>query len=99
MPRPLQHLDVGGLVRKACFMRMDSHACPDARIFRLPVVFVRQPNAAVGGLWTLANSNREISFDAVLFRARQHLGTIDVVALAFEMGVRVDEHRSLVAGR
>src|SRR5260370_32832276 len=97
MPRPLQHLGVGSLVRKSGFMRMDSHAHPDSRILRLAVVFFRQLNPAVGGLRTLANSNREISFDAVLFRTRQHFGTINIVALAFEMSMRVDEHQSLVA--
>src|SRR5208282_2880559 len=93
MPRPLQHLGISGLVREACFMGMKSYAGPDSWILGLSVVFFRQLNPAVGGVGSVAVADCEIGFDAVLFGTDQHLFTIVVVALAFEMGVGVDEHQ------
>ena len=74
-------------------MRMNSDACPDSGIIRFAVVFFSQLNATVGSLRAIAVSDGEISFDSVLFRACQDFFAIAVVALAFEMGVGVDEHR------
>src|ERR1035441_6442476 len=96
MARPLQQLGIGGIVGKTCFVRMNSHTRPYSRIFGFPVVFFCQLNPAVGGLRPVAISDCQIGFDAVLFRARQDFFAIAVVALAFEMGVRVNEHRLLV---
>src|ERR1022692_4409774 len=49
-------------------------------------------NPAVCGIGPIPVANGEIGLDAVLSCARQNLVTIAVVAFAFEMGVRVDEH-------
>src|SRR5437660_4705816 len=101
MPRPLEHLGISNVVRKVCFMRMNSYTRPDSRILRLAVVFFRQVYTAVGRVRSVTVSYGKVGFDPVLFRTRQHFVTIGVVAIAFEMGVGVDEHGrwSLVAGR
>src|SRR5208337_11773 len=99
MPCPFEQLGIIGVVGKACFVGMNSDARPDSRIFRFAVVLLRHLNRAVGGVGAIAVSDGEVSFDPVLFRARQHFGAVAVVALAFEMGVRVDEHQSLVVRR
>ena len=82
-------------------MWMNSDAGPDSRILWLAVVFFRQLYTAVGRGGSFAVSDCEIGFDPVLLRTRQHFVTINVVALAFEMGVGVDEHSrwSLVVSR
>src|SRR6266404_9553010 len=101
MPRPLQHLGISNVVRKLCFMRMNSYTRPDSRILWLAVVFFRQFYTAVGRVGSVTVAYGKVGFDPVLFRARQHFFTIGVVAIAFEVGVGVDEHGrwSLVVSR
>src|SRR6266849_6619990 len=71
---------------------MNSDASPDSGIFGPSVVFFCQLYTAVGRVGSLTVSDGEIGFDAVLFRTRQDFAAIGVVALAFEVGVGVDEH-------
>ena len=39
MPRPLEHFGIGGCVGETGFVRMDTYACPDARILWSAVIF------------------------------------------------------------
>jgi len=58
----------------------------------IAVVFLCQLNSAVGGVGAFADADGEIGFDSVLSGAREDGVAIGVVAFAFEMSVRVDEH-------
>ena len=68
------------------------------RIFLFTAVLLRQMNAAVSSIRPIAVSNSEISFNPTLFRARQNFVAVAVVAFAFEMGVRVNEHERVETG-
>ena len=97
MARPFEHLGIGGFVGEAGFVGMNADGGPDAGIVRIAIVFFHELNGAVGGRGAVAVADGEIGFDAGLFGAREDGFAIAVVALAFEMGVRVDQHGSLVS--
>ena len=91
MAGPLFQTRVGGVVGEVGFVRMDADAGPDFRILRAcRCTCSASLNAAIGGVGSVAVSDGEIGFDPARLRARQHLVAIGVVALAFEMGVGVD---------
>ena len=92
MARPLLQVCICCAISKPCLVRMNADTRPDFRVFLLSLVLFGQANAAVGSVRAFAVSNRQISFDPVLFRPGQHLVPIMVVTLAFEMCVGVDEH-------
>src|ERR1700686_1212129 len=92
MPRPLQHLRISGVGREAGFVGMNADACPDSWIVRFAVVFFSQLNATVGSLRAIAVSDGEVSCNSILFCAREDFFAIAVIAVAFEVGVGVDEN-------
>src|SRR6266478_3399930 len=81
MPRPLQHLGISNVVRKLCFMRMNSYTRPDSRILWLAVVFFRQFYTAVGRVGSVTVAYGKVGFDEhgrwslVVSRSRDRVGT------------------------
>ncbi len=73
-------------------MRMHPDASPYLRILRIPIELLGQTYTAVSRVRTVAIADGKIGFDSGLFRTRKSLRAIGIVALAFEMGVGVDEH-------
>jgi hypothetical protein len=71
---------------------MNADARKDLRVLGLTGIFVSQPDGAVGRVRSLAVADRKIGFNPAVLRPRQHFVAIGVVAFAFKMCVRVDEH-------
>ena len=93
MARPLCELGVGLVVCQMRLMGMNAYAGPDLWILRCsPAILLGQADAAVGSVRAFAIADGEVGVDASSLGALQHFVAVSVVALAFEMGVGVDEH-------
>ena len=92
MARPFEHSGIGGRRWRDWLREDEFQRWP--RFADIPVCrhISRPGECRSRRCQAFAVADGEIGFDAILFRASQNLVAIAVVAFAFEMGVRVDEH-------